>query len=250
MAERMFACATCGAQCVHHGARGRLPRVCAPCNAATRKPRASGRQKVKRCPSAGMVTFNCSHCGKLSERYYRGSGVVPTLCGVACKKAAHAKRHGRYTGRQRAGIADTLRVRVQVHMVGTSPIQGPPEPRRCGCGEYIRRKWYDFCSVCSDARAKANKGAARKAGKLRRRGARVEPVNLRAVLERDGWRCRLCGRKTPERLRGTFDPRAPEVDHIIPIAAGGEHAYRNTQCACRACNIAKGAAPLGQMRLF
>jgi 5-methylcytosine-specific restriction endonuclease McrA len=98
--------------------------------------------------------------------------------------------------------------------------------------------------------ASGQKASSRKARKLKQRGVSVEHVNPLKVLERDRWTCQLCGVKTPSRLRGTFDDRAPELDHIIPIAQGGEHSYRNAQCACRKCNIAKGSKPKGQMLLF
>ncbi|WP_443026051.1 HNH endonuclease [Sphingomonas sp. PB2P19] len=76
---------------------------------------------------------------------------------------------------------------------------------------------------------------------------RFDPV---AVLSRDRWKCHLCGRATPQRLRGTYDDRAPELDHIVPLARGGKHTMANTACACRRCNIVKGARPLGQLRLL
>ena len=54
----------------------------------------------------------------------------------------------------------------------------------------------------------------------------------RRVLERDGWRCRTCGKAG--RL---------EVDHVIPIADGGDWwAVGNLQALCRRCHIAKTAA--------
>jgi 5-methylcytosine-specific restriction endonuclease McrA len=127
------------------------------------------------------------------------------------------------------------------------------KPRSCAeCGklfvpEYGNKK-RTFCS--ESCRCKSTKRTARKVGKARKRAATVEYVNPTKVFDRDGWRCQLCGCSTPRRLRGTLVDRAPELDHIIPLAAGGEHSYRNTQCACRACNIAKGARPLGQMRLI
>jgi hypothetical protein len=83
---------------------------------------------------------------------------------------------------------------------------------------------------------KEEKRSRRVADKLRRRGAAVERVSLLQVLERDGWTCQICGTPTPRELRGSYEPNAPEVDHVIPIAKGGEHSYRNTQCACRRCN--------------
>jgi 5-methylcytosine-specific restriction endonuclease McrA len=70
------------------------------------------------------------------------------------------------------------------------------------------------------------------------------------VFARDKWRCQLCKVRTPKRLRGTTHPRAPELDHIVPIAAGGDHTWNNVQCACRKCNGEKGSAPAGQLLLI
>ncbi|MHB8123996.1 MAG: HNH endonuclease [Desulfuromonadaceae bacterium] len=85
---------------------------------------------------------------------------------------------------------------------------------------------------------------------LRQHKQTVEAVNPIRVFERDRWKCQLCKRATPRKLRGTLDDRAPELDHIKPISKGGEHSYRNTQCACRACNLAKSDRPMGQMLLI
>lgn len=70
------------------------------------------------------------------------------------------------------------------------------------------------------------------------------------ILERDKWKCHICGCNTPKKLRGTFDQRAPELDHIVPIAEGGAHVPSNVRCACRECNIHKGARPMGQLGLL
>ena len=52
----------------------------------------------------------------------------------------------------------------------------------------------------------------------------------RAVLARDGWRCR-CGRA------GRM-----EVDHVQPLRAGGDpYDLGNLQTLCRSCHIAKTA---------
>lgn len=106
------------------------------------------------------------------------------------------------------------------------------------------------CRRASEPYRKAAR-AAKARRKARERGAenseRFDPLE---VLRRDGWRCHLCGIKTPERLRGTTDDRAPELDHIVPLSKGGEHSRRNTACACRRCNISKGDRILGQMLLM
>lgn len=117
--------------------------------------------------------------------------------------------------------------------------------RHCGCYLIDRIKHQTLCPMCTAA----GKRKSRASSKLRRRGAVVERFDPVEVLERDGWRCHLCGIKTPKRLRGGYAPNAPELDHIVPIAAGGEHSRRNTACACRKCNGEKGAKPMGQLRL-
>jgi 5-methylcytosine-specific restriction endonuclease McrA len=117
-----------------------------------------------------------------------------------------------------------------------TPIYG--DKRRAFCSH--------FCMIRSvrRGRPKNHEQRARRAGV-----PRVYNIKPAWVFERDGWRCQLCGVRTPKRLRGTRDDRAPELDHIIPIAAGGGHLWENVQCSCRKCNIAKGAKPLGQLRL-
>lgn len=49
------------------------------------------------------------------------------------------------------------------------------------------------------------------------------------VLERDGYRCRECGKAG-----------ALEVDHVVPLHQGGAvWALGNLQALCRGCHIAK-----------
>lgn len=80
----------------------------------------------------------------------------------------------------------------------------------------------------------------------------VYGISAEKVFERDGWRCHLCGCKTPKKLRGTYKPNAPEIDHIVPInAKGGSpgHVWENVACSCHNCNMTKGARIVGQLRL-
>jgi 5-methylcytosine-specific restriction endonuclease McrA len=70
------------------------------------------------------------------------------------------------------------------------------------------------------------------------------------VFERDGWRCHLCLKPTRKDKRGTNHDRAPELDHIIPLAKGGAHTYANTACSCRKCNRWKRDTVIGQPSLL
>lgn len=109
----------------------------------------------------------------------------------------------------------------------------------------------DFCSSTCKASAQAT---SRRIGRSRRRAverdATVERVDPFKVFDRDRWLCRLCGIKTPKAKRGSFDDDAPELDHIITLSEGGEHSYRNTQCACRKCNGLKAGRSMGQLLLI
>lgn len=81
-------------------------------------------------------------------------------------------------------------------------------------------------------------------------GTASESFSASEIFERDHWQCQLCGIGTLRSRRGSSHPRAPELDHIVPLSRGGEHSRRNVQCACRGCNSKKGAALIGQLRMF
>lgn len=106
----------------------------------------------------------------------------------------------------------------------------------------------EYCS--SECGIKRSRRIARSRRRALERGAANDNFDPLDVLERDGWRCKFCGIKTPKMLRGTIEPNAPELDHIVPITKGGEHSARNTQCLCRSCNGDKSNNILGQLRLF
>jgi 5-methylcytosine-specific restriction endonuclease McrA len=67
----------------------------------------------------------------------------------------------------------------------------------------------------------------------RKRKAFIEDVVPLVVLERDDGLCGICGLDV--------DPENFHVDHRLPLAAGGLHAYFNVQVAHPLCNQSKGA---------
>jgi HNH endonuclease len=169
-----------------------------------------------------LQTRTCRHCGA----EYQGTRVK--TCSVACQRA--------WQGRL---------------------LRGRPKPQhathracqRCGRAFAAKQKQVATCQPCARVLApRHDHGKPRK--KSQRFGvAYVAGISPEAVFNRDDWRCQLCGRKTPKRLRGKNLPASPELDHIIPYAAGGGHTWDNVQCACRQCNGQKNARPLGQLRL-
>jgi 5-methylcytosine-specific restriction endonuclease McrA len=69
--------------------------------------------------------------------------------------------------------------------------------------------------------------------RARRKSVFVEQVHPLIVLERDDNVCGICFEDV--------DPMNFHVDHIIPLALGGEHSYANVQVTHPFCNHSKGA---------
>jgi 5-methylcytosine-specific restriction endonuclease McrA len=81
--------------------------------------------------------------------------------------------------------------------------------------------------------------AANQRRRARLMGAFVEDVDHQVVFERDNWTCRLCGKLCDNTVKFPHVD-APTLDHIVPLANGGEHSYANAQTLCMSCNCAKG----------
>lgn len=227
-AKRQRQCECCGATFVMRNpggkARAGMAREGQYCSVACRweHVRAKARDDRPRKP-----VKNCTWCG--GEHTSRGS-----YCSDVCRNGAEAEA-------QRAAYWAA----VYAAAVGKPPCRC----RECG----VTFSWFASAGkrYCSrECARRAGRRVRRSIERARLRGARVEAVDPNKVFERDGWRCCLCGRKTLKGKRGTQHPRAPELDHIVPLAQGGEHSYRNTQCACRSCNAAKSDGAGGQLRLF
>lgn len=100
---------------------------------------------------------------------------------------------------------------------------------------------------CSERCGKGDGKARRRA---RKRDAFVAPVSRARIFERDDWRCQICKKKV-RRDAVVPHPKAPVLDHIIPLADGGTHEPANVQCAHHLCNCIKSAgAANDQLRLI
>lgn len=146
---------------------------------------------------------------------------------------------------------------------------------RAAKGTSTTRRWYmGWCAECGEpwldhqpsrvvcshkcARRRVRKTSRAKHGRLdnyRKRarllGVEYEPVSRRAVFERDGYRCGICGRKVNPNLPATHE-RGATLDHIVPMNSVdlGSHTYANVQCAHRDCNWRKGRRGASQLLLI
>jgi 5-methylcytosine-specific restriction endonuclease McrA len=245
---RVLECIVCGAHFLdsRKGRRGRCQRFCSEDHrrewAASRylRLKADGRSPYRDpCYSANRyaqkepTVFKCQTC----ERPFESRQIRAKYCSTDCMAKGVAgvltKRHGTRPPRPCEKCGEIFK-----------PARPNRRQREAG---YIQRHCSYECAGMVPRTVRPKRGDREK--RLRSTGY-WHPVDPMIVFDRDGWRCHLCGIRTPKHLRGTTDDRAPECDHIVPIAAGGSHSYENSACSCRKCNRQKGAKPLGQLLLF
>lgn len=266
MFDAVALCATCGSALPVRSGRGRPRKYCVPC--ATGRAFAPERPIIQkacmRCgaeiPRHGNWHFcpSCRSAGRReSQRAWEASqrdkaGLPPperalghrtkvTWC-IEC--LVDLGRPGRWCSR---ACVDALKVRAISRQRCRDRAEWPVgRCIECECQFDPNYREQRFCSRrCSkryDDRIKCARRRARQIG-----SEAVDPI---VVFERDGWRCQMCRKKTRRDLRGLKTPLSPELDHIVPLARGGEHTYKNTQCLCYPCNSAKGAKLVGQLRMF
>jgi 5-methylcytosine-specific restriction endonuclease McrA len=181
-----------------------------------------------------------------------GSGDACVVCGeivpvVRCKGSKTCsdeclKERGRQKARDKYESITGVRLRA---------ANGPRPCRFCNrviVPDHALGRGRDVCDYCN-----THRGSFRARAHLY--GVPYTHVPRKAIFERDGWRCQLCGRKVKRRSSrskstGRLHPRTASLDHIVPLRRGGPHEEANCQCACLECNVRKNARMIGQRRLF
>lgn len=213
-------------------------------------------------PPRPTITLTCQYCAKTvtrkAQRYEFGK-YCSRPCAYAGRaitraaKAAEEKARKQAEQTQRKADRDAAREAVR-KAKDSSPIV---YCRAC-CGQFTKTTpWTRFCGedckkdyqrMTRKAASKnsmsyqVNKRIAKAKRRARDRGAdRIDPI---AVFERDQWKCYICHVPTPSTLRGSYEPNAPELEHVASLAEGGKHTWSNVACSCRACNTAKGSLSL------
>lgn len=204
-----------------------------------------------RCPTCG-VEFTSAHpeqvyCSKRCGFESPVRGAYLRSMTEAAQARAHAKAAVKAERKVLARWAKAARRRQQKAERSLRPTLH----RQCReCDSHFETTLATQVYCAPECSKRSHKRVQRHKRRALERAAKIESVNPTLVFERDGWRCQLCGVRTPARLRGTYDGKAPELDHIVPLAAGGDHGYANTQCACRKCNQEKADTPIGQLWLL
>jgi 5-methylcytosine-specific restriction endonuclease McrA len=69
-------------------------------------------------------------------------------------------------------------------------------------------------------------------------GALFQEIDPIDILDEEGWICHLCRTPIPDDV-DRYDALAATVDHLMPLARGGDHIRNNMRAAHRLCNIQK-----------
>lgn len=183
----------------------------------------------------------CEHCDKQWTSWNPESRYCSHECWVRARRAPHAQ----------------LTLRSLPPWWIRRPLPNLPSP--------LRRRWYvGRCMACGDwfihdqpatrtCSKVCSRRVQRRLGKDKRRAlerdAFVARVDRRTIFERDRWTCQLCGKRV-RRTAEVPHPKAPVLDHIVPLADHGTHEPSNVQCAHFLCNSIKGARGGGEQLMI
>lgn len=108
---------------------------------------------------------------------------------------------------------------------------------KISAGPY-HRNWGTFRTAC-ELLSKFHNGKITKdelhEGSIDKNNRETIPLNIRwKVLKRDNYTCKKCG-KSPAKNNNV----ELEIDHIHPVAKGGDNNIENLQTLCHKCNQGK-----------
>lgn len=199
----------------------------------------------------------CSDDCKPARRQRQCNQVVVVQCQRCGEAFSAGQRRTKYCEQCRPIIARELSRTLSASKKDLSP-------RKCmDCPNWFipeyGNKRRNFCSdKCSRRHARRNtrhKNRGNIKQQIQRRKEREikpngsERVYRSKVFERDGWKCQLCGKSVDKRLRWPH-PKSATIDHIIPLANGGQHVPVNCQLAHFICNAKRSNTGEAQLRMF
>lgn len=199
----------------------------------------------------------CEWCKHSVRRHVRGARDAGKFCSRECSYASVTKMKlerqalERLIRKQRKRTAKALK-EARSAQAKLDRMQSIKEALRCICKKcdksfkqksHMGKKEF-YCKPCSEVVTATAKRKSRRIAKSRRRAqirkTKNDSIDPFDVFDAADWTCYLCGELTPKKLRGTYDNRAPELDHIHPLSKGGTHTLDNVACCCRKCNNIKG----------
>lgn len=202
------------------------------CAFAHAKQWLTGRPKKPKPEPKSPTLQSCIRCGQEA-----GMSYSPMYCSQRCRWEARKERHPGLLQRIAAGHREkygadlTPRPCKECEAVFT--------PKHGGQKKFCSKQCLKRC-MARQARRKKPRNSMFRARARRYRVAYTPGITWRAVMQRDGDTCSLCGFAVPP-ISSRSDPLSPTVDHRVPMAGGGGHTWENVQLAHRICNSYKCA---------
>ena len=180
------------------------------------------------------ITVRCKACGTTKTVNYGARWQKPIPC-KTCKD--RAKEREAFTRENEAEKA-----RREKAIATMNPKQVSFRVcERCRA-VFVGRSMY--CSVKCARRAMDSKRSWKKDRRINAENIVDKEITLEAVAKRDGNVCWLCGLPVDwddiDETRIYAGNMYPSIDHVVPLAKGGKHAWGNVRLAHRICNTMKG----------
>lgn len=158
----------------------------------------------------------------------------------SAEKAAYCRPCVTERARQRRGTdSESLQPRADRRPEGARTWVASCEC--CGADFEANRRRSRYCSPkCSREHKNTANWVHLNNRRMRQRKALVESFDRLEIFERDDWVCQLCEEPIDQNCAWP-DPMSASLDHVIPLARGGEHSRANAQAAHLRCNVQKGA---------
>jgi 5-methylcytosine-specific restriction endonuclease McrA len=231
-------------------------RRCGPCRYAHAKANSKG--PCSQCEQPATVRGMCithytyehrAKNGRVYTKHTKDCGFCKAPFQTATKGTAYCSLE--CAQRKRAGWSTSKEIVLYVKPRKAARPQTrqerAPKPSRtftCGscrvCGElFVALRRDVTCSKeCSLIRKSDVLHAKSQRRRAKKRDAYVAPVFRKKVFEADGYRCHICNKMTLK--TAVFPhPKAPTIDHLIPLSKGGTHEPINCRTAHFMCNSIK-----------
>jgi 5-methylcytosine-specific restriction endonuclease McrA len=121
------------------------------------------------------------------------------------------------------------------------------EPCKAVAAEYVRVKWANDPKYRAKEKEWYKNNPHKRpisSNKKRVKGGKHRSYTRNQVIERDGFNCYLCNTSvdfTAPHSQGQPGWEAyPHLDHVVPLALGGDDTLENVKLAHAKCNIDKG----------